>query len=427
MDTLIEQAARDAQHGASAGPAAASLNTLAVGDGAIDAPAGGDAPAGRTHEGAIDLDAPLPRASLPSEWRALCRVLGCQAVTLGHVLAGAGSSAALARLKAAGAARGVTLAHEMELAGAGRGLDARHDAHGPTERCATLLAGTEAADASGGWSDVSAVLSDAFLANATCLRPLAPGGPGAAADAGRARFDRPFIASGSATSGDDVAEWRRRWSREAFLASHGHERFATSAFPYAGVYSAKTAAAQPSHSAHARPLIEIVDATRRAARTLEVADASVLARRPATVTPYVFSAEHRSRSSRRFLLEVAHSLAAVTDGHCARDEKFTPKLIQFFLGPAYSGAPPHVHGAAWNGLAHGLKLWFFFPPSQGYYVSKPIVEWLEEDLPQLPFQPLLAVQRAGDVVYVPSEWSHAVLNLRESIGVAEEYSCQPAG
>jgi hypothetical protein len=27
--------------------------------------------------------------------------------------------------------------------------------------------------------------------------------------------------------------------------------------------------------------------------------------------------------------------------------------IQFFLGPAWSGAPPHYHSHAWNSLAYG--------------------------------------------------------------------------
>ena len=100
--------------------------------------------------------------------------------------------------------------------------------------------------------------------------------------------------------------------------------------------------------------------------------------------------------------------------------------IQFFLGPAYTGAPPHTHGAAWNALAHGLKLWFLFPPSSGYYVSKPIVDWLQDDYARVVGEgraPLLAVQRAGEVVHVPQGWAHAVLNLKESIGVAEEYAC----
>ena len=381
--------------------------------------------AGRSQDptavGSIDLDAELPDASLSPDWKAGCGVEGCTKMTLGRVLAGAGSLVALGRLHAAGTAHGWTVTDEFEETSVRLSRDGLLD---EADRCATQITVAEAEASSGGWSDVSVALSDAFLANATCLRPFAPDAHVATVATTRMPTDRPFVSRGAAIS-SDVAEWRRRWSRDAFVEIHGRERFATTAFPYAGVYSAKTASTQPSHGSDSRPLSEFVDATRREARTVE-ATGRVLARRPASAVPYVFSAEHKSRSSRRFLADVAYSLATAMDGECASGERRAPKIIQFFLGPAYSGAPPHVHGAAWNGLAHGLKLWFFFPPSRGYYVSKPIVEWIEEDLPHLPFQPLLAVQRAGDVVHVPPEWSHAVLNLRESIGVAEEYSCQPA-
>lgn len=30
---------------------------------------------------------------------------------------------------------------------------------------------------------------------------------------------------------------------------------------------------------------------------------------------------------------------------------------QFFLGPAGTGAPMHVHKNAWNAVAHGAKQW----------------------------------------------------------------------
>ena len=32
--------------------------------------------------------------------------------------------------------------------------------------------------------------------------------------------------------------------------------------------------------------------------------------------------------------------------------------LQVFIGPAGSGAPPHVHKAAWNMVAHGAKRWY---------------------------------------------------------------------
>lgn len=35
--------------------------------------------------------------------------------------------------------------------------------------------------------------------------------------------------------------------------------------------------------------------------------------------------------------------------------------------------------------------------------------------------PLRCEQRGGDVIYVPSAWSHAVLNTRTSVGYAVEW------
>ena len=52
--------------------------------------------------------------------------------------------------------------------------------------------------------------------------------------------------------------------------------------------------------------------------------------------------------------------------------------IQFFAGPAWSGAPPHYHNHAWNGLAHGRKLWLLWPPALAFYSRRPILEFLRK-------------------------------------------------
>ena len=47
--------------------------------------------------------------------------------------------------------------------------------------------------------------------------------------------------------------------------------------------------------------------------------------------------------------------------------------IQFYLGPAGSGAQPHWHGSAWNWLVHGRKQWELWPPSEAtYFLRKPV-------------------------------------------------------
>ena len=96
----------------------------------------------------------------------------------------------------------------------------------------------------------------------------------------------------------------------------------------------------------------------------------------------------------------------------------------FSLGPASAGAYFHAHTAAWNGLVYGRKRWFLFPPLSVPYgpesgLSMP--QWVREvyDKPgALRVRPLECVQQAGEVMFVPAEWHHGILNLEDSVGVA---------
>ena len=80
----------------------------------------------------------------------------------------------------------------------------------------------------------------------------------------------------------------------------------------------------------------------------------------------------------------------------------------------------HYHVDAWNALAHGKKRWFLYPPMEGMYSAKPISYWMEQGYKHA--KPLEFVQDAGDIVYIPRYWSHAVFNLQESVGVAVEFA-----
>jgi oxalate decarboxylase/phosphoglucose isomerase-like protein (cupin superfamily) len=122
---------------------------------------------------------------------------------------------------------------------------------------------------------------------------------------------------------------------------------------------------------------------------------------------------------------------------CQISEKSHPKILQYFAeipifskllnqqsqlyqGPAGTGAPMHMHTDAWNLLVHGKKRWFLTPPMDGMYSASPIQRWLRDERPHIPC--LEFTQEAGDIVYIPKYWSHAVVNLQESIGVATEFT-----
>ena len=81
-------------------------------------------------------------------------------------------------------------------------------------------------------------------------------------------------------------------------------------------------------------------------------------------------------------------------------------------------AQAHFHGAAINGLAFGAKLWRLAPPWRATYATAPAFFAFREEAPGA----RTCVQRAGDVLFVPNNWGHAVLNLRTSVGVAAELS-----
>jgi oxalate decarboxylase/phosphoglucose isomerase-like protein (cupin superfamily) len=91
----------------------------------------------------------------------------------------------------------------------------------------------------------------------------------------------------------------------------------------------------------------------------------------------------------------------------------------------------HVHGDAWNALAHGRKRWVLFPPESAFYSTTSATEFFSKELPSICAKctaapssdgcPLQLTQEAGDLLFVPREWGHAVLNILPSVGVAAEF------
>ena len=112
------------------------------------------------------------------------------------------------------------------------------------------------------------------------------------------------------------------------------------------------------------------------------------------------------------------------------------------VGGPRSGTPWHwdPHGtSAWNALLHGNKRWFVYPPGwevPGVAIDRdagrrpttfraPLspAQWLSEVYPHLPLaaKPTEFLQRAGDLVFIPSGAWHMVLNLEETVSVTQNY------
>lgn len=108
--------------------------------------------------------------------------------------------------------------------------------------------------------------------------------------------------------------------------------------------------------------------------------------------------------------------------------------VQFYIGGPASGAPLHYHKDAVNIMAAGQKRWFLLPPQHALYSTIPAADWVSALVSNstslaayastLQGHLLECTQEAGDALYVPFGWGHAVLNTGKgfTVGVAVEFS-----
>jgi len=125
-----------------------------------------------------------------------------------------------------------------------------------------------------------------------------------------------------------------------------------------------------------------------------------------------------------------------------------PAYRWILIGPRMSGSAFHtdvMSSSAWNAQIIGRKRWALYPPgkvprgsrymyniSDDGYVGprfgqskgcpKP-PEWFGEIYPTLPPQekPLECVTQPGDVIFIPFNWWHCVINLEFSVAVTENF------
>eukprot|EP00668_Euglena_longa_P011819 GGOE01014239.1.p1 GENE.GGOE01014239.1~~GGOE01014239.1.p1 ORF type:complete len:287 (-),score=80.58 GGOE01014239.1:267-1061(-) len=105
----------------------------------------------------------------------------------------------------------------------------------------------------------------------------------------------------------------------------------------------------------------------------------------------------------------------------------------FGIGASGSGVPFHVHGDGFSEVLHGRKRWFLYRPGQEpqlegfeqqrerfFQPDESSLQWVAEVYPALaPSQrPLECVIGPGEVLYFPSMWFHATLNLGETVFIS---------
>lgn len=101
-------------------------------------------------------------------------------------------------------------------------------------------------------------------------------------------------------------------------------------------------------------------------------------------------------------------------------------LQHFFVGSKGSGSHLHAHVATFNALLFGRKHWFLVGPEYSMHDTykeqlMPIQRFLEAGLPAFKERGIKViefVQQAGEIVFVPHNWMHAVHNLEDSVGLS---------
>ncbi|KAI8818137.1 uncharacterized protein EV422DRAFT_190700 [Fimicolochytrium jonesii] len=116
-----------------------------------------------------------------------------------------------------------------------------------------------------------------------------------------------------------------------------------------------------------------------------------------------------------------------------------PDYRWLIIGPARSGSTFHVDPnstSAWNAVISGAKKWIMYPPEvippgvfpspDGSEVTAPLSlpEWFlsfYEQTKSGPSAPIEGVCRAGEILFVPRGWWHAVMNLEPSIALTQNF------
>jgi len=112
----------------------------------------------------------------------------------------------------------------------------------------------------------------------------------------------------------------------------------------------------------------------------------------------------------------------------------------FCIGPKRSGTTVHrdpLGTAAWNAVTHGVKRWVLFEPKEDRVLVKgrrykqkgeddEAVHYFDLLLPRLrtanpDVKVYECIQQPGDVIFVPGQWWHGVLNLTDTIAVTHNY------
>merc|ERR1740121_86503 len=117
-----------------------------------------------------------------------------------------------------------------------------------------------------------------------------------------------------------------------------------------------------------------------------------------------------------------------------------PPFRWWCIGPKRSGTTVHIDPlatSAWNAVTHGCKRWVLFDPKESKRIvtGKDLRRSGEDDEAIMYFDFILprikrahpelkvyeGLQNPGDVIFVPGDWWHGVLNLEDTVAITQNY------
>jgi len=233
-----------------------------------------------------------------------------------------------------------------------------------------------------------------------------------------------------------AAKWPalERYSRASLLKEHGDDVVTASSIPYADKFGGSTletltiaeyinemslhnitGGEHPWYIFQGNPIAKVNDDKNHKS----VVEFGLIPTPPAVSQLFTYIGQGKNYDR-----QAAHAASENQEVSRVRKEFIN---AQWALGGAGSGAPVHFHNAAWNALVYGSKKWFLYPPHDMIMSNTQILEFVEKDLEKFatrrsfnPVKPLTCVQTSGDILIVPENWGHGVLNIQDSIAVATE-------
>ena len=195
----------------------------------------------------------------------------------------------------------------------------------------------------------------------------------------------------------DGWEAKERWSKSGLLTNYKNEEVDVGEIAYPAVYG------EQARRVTIKEFIAMLD---------DSFDKIKSGKQAATSAPFVFD----SRVFDKFALSDTEEFPFLQSSFSS------PVLTEWSLGPPLSGANPHFHGEVFSSLVYGRKRWTLSPPAFATFSRETGLSFIRSSIKNgFKKSDFTCFQSSGEVLFVPRNWGHTVLNIKTSASVIFEY------